>query len=122
LPADFDLLIELIGSTNRIVATPNSITEASNVAGYGLSEELRAQVYRRLGTVIEGLDERYEPSNLVIKEPEYMRLGISDCAWLRCLDTSTPLLTVDLDLYTAALHRKLTALNFNHCREQRGTV
>lgn len=86
------------------------------------TRSFEAQVYRQLGTVIEGLDERYEPSNLVIKEPEYMRLGISDCALLRCLDTSTPLLTVDLNLYTAALHRKLTALNFNHCREQRGIV
>lgn len=121
-PDDFDLLRELIGPANRIVATPNSITEASNIAGYGLHEELRAHVYRRLGAIIEALDERYEPSSLVIKEPEYTRLGISDCAWLRCLEISTPLLTVDVELYVAALHRKLTALNFNHYREQRGTV
>lgn len=120
--ADFDLLLGMISTYDKIVVTPNALTEVSNLLGYGVVEPYRTSLYKRLKVIAEQADERYEPSRFVVAEPEYPRIGIADCAWLRCLDLKVELLTDDVHLYLAAMGRGLVAYNFNHFREQRGTV
>lgn len=120
--ADFKLLRETIARAKSLVVTPNALTEASNVVTYGLSDPLRSQIATSLASIVARADERFESSRLVVLDADYGRLGIADCAWLRCLDRETPLLTDDVQLYLAALSRGFEAYNFNHLRERRGTV
>jgi hypothetical protein len=114
---DFDLLVAVLAGAGPLVTTPHTLTEVSNLAGFGVFEPLRTKISETLGSFIADLDERNCPSREVVAVPEFNRLGLSDCAWLRILGADTELLTSDLDLYLAALGRGLSATNFSHLRE-----
>ena len=48
----------------------------------------------------------------------FVRLGLTDAALLEIVTAGSPLVTVDLDLYLAALERNPDAvLNFTHLRQ-----
>lgn len=117
---DFDILIGMVASTDKIVTTPNVLTEVSNLASFGIVEPARTEITRSLKHLVEKFDERYVPSGevTVAFAPEFARLGLTDAVWLSCLGKTTTLVTADLDLYLASLSRGLTALNFNHLRDR----
>ena len=49
------------------------------------------------------------------KNSEFMRLGLTDAALLEVVSRSNPLITVDLDLYLAAVSiESEAAFNFRH--------
>ena len=115
--ADFELLSNLVVRPDRIVATPTTLAEVSNLIGFGVAEPYRSNFARALKNIIDLLDERYQPSRNIVHEPEFIRLGLSDCAWLGCLDADTELITADLPLYLIAVSRGLNARNFTHLRD-----
>ena len=119
---DFDFLLEILRNTDEIVATPNAWTEVSNLAGFGLVDPIRSEVFAALANLINKLHERYRTSSSASEEPEFARLGLTDCAWLESSGSNTILLTDDLQLYLAACHRGMNAFNFTHLREQRGLL
>lgn len=121
-PADYDLLVDTLGQFQRILASPNCLTEVSNLVPYGLGMPLRGDAVGTLGKIIGSCDERYLQSSKAAAFPEFERLGLADCVWLGLLDDDTCLLTVDLDLYLSALKRGHIAYNFNHLREEKGIV
>jgi hypothetical protein len=112
---DFDLLGRLIDSAPKIVVTPHTLAETSNLIGY-IGEPARMQIYLQLRLLLGGLDERYVESSRAAQREEFPRLGLADAVQLDLATESHMLLTVDLDLYLAALHRGLKAENFNHHR------
>jgi hypothetical protein len=120
--ADFRLLKRLIEKASGIQLTPNALTEVSNIAGFGLSSSDKSAVTAKLAQLIPNWDEDYVPSKNVVQQKEFAWLGLSDTAWLCVLDEGMHLLTVDHDLHVAALRRGLGATNFNHLREQNGTI
>jgi hypothetical protein len=115
--ADFRILEEDLQSADSLMATPNILTELSNLAAYGVSEPLRTKILEAMRIVISGMQESYQMSSRVVDLPEFNRLGLSDCAWFGALDLETELLTDDLALYLAALRRGFRARNFTHLRE-----
>ncbi len=117
---DFNLLVEALERADAIMTTPNTLTEVSNLAGFGVIDPLRSQIYGVLRNFTELLSEHYRPSRLAAAEPEYDRLGIADAAWLGVLDEETVLLTDDMQLYLATARRGLNVINFDHLREGRG--
>jgi hypothetical protein len=118
---DYRLLIDAIGRKS-IAATPNVLTEVSNLAVYGLKEPLRSNVLGILGLLIENMPEQYRPSREVARQPEFRRLGLADAAWLCVLAPRDRFVTADLQLYLAALERGIDALNFNHLRSAAGIL
>jgi hypothetical protein len=121
--SEFDLLIEVISGAEQLVATPNSLTEVSNLLSYGVSEPLLSQLREGLrALLVSGILEKFQPSHIACCEPEFRWLGIADSAWLGCLDAETVFFTDDLDLYVAACSRGGTVYNFTHLREQRGLL
>ncbi len=117
---DFDLLQEQLSVATEIVVTPNTLTETSNLIDH-IADPARAKIYETLRTLVQspGAAERYISSAAAVEYPELPRLGLTDCVLLDACSTGTPLLTVDLRLYLAAIGRGDKALNFNHLRDAR---
>ena len=114
--SDFDLLKSLLGSAANIIVTPNTLTETSNLAGQ-IREPARREIYLRLRQILAILEERYVQSSRAARDKEFIRLGLADAVQLDLAGASHTLLTVDLDLYRAAVGRGFKAENFNHYRE-----
>lgn len=119
---DFDLLKDVLDASDGVVATPNVLTEASNLVVYGVSEPLRSEFRQTLRELAGALLEHYQPSRIASEEPEFINLGLADCAWFGCLDSETVFITDDLDLFNAATSRGVVAYNFTLMRQERGLL
>lgn len=117
---DFDLLKEQLSVATRIVITPNTLTETSNLIDH-ISDPARTRIYETLRSLVKspGAKETYVASVRAVENPELSRLGLADCVLLDACSAGTPLMTVDLRLFLAAIGRGFKALNFNHLRDAR---
>jgi hypothetical protein len=113
---DLDVLRSCLQGVERLVATPNVWTEVSNLWDFGIEGDLRREIQQFLTDLIRTSLEIAVPSRDVIDDPDFERLGLTDCAWLSVLDQRITLLTGDVALCDAALSRGLKAINFTHLR------
>jgi len=113
---DYDRLVRAISRVVNVRVTPNTLTEASNLLAQH-REPQRSQLLVRLRAVIERSTESVVASVDAARHDEFPRLGLTDAALLEVVSADTPLLTVDLNLYLAALAGgDEAAINFNHWR------
>jgi hypothetical protein len=117
---DFDLLVEQVTIANRIILTPNTLTETSNWIDH-IAEPARGHIYNCLAALlaVPEVNERYVPSLTVCERMELPRLGLADCTLLEVARTGVPIITTDLHLYLAAEASGARAINFNHLRDAR---
>jgi hypothetical protein len=115
--ADFILLTRILSRATKVIVTPNTLRETSNLAGY-IAEPARTHIYELLRALAEAAEteEQYIESKVATARTEFVRLGLTDSALLQLATTSHTLLTVDLDLYLAALKQGLNAENFTYHR------
>jgi hypothetical protein len=119
----FDLLLSVIGGAERIVATPNSLTEVSNLLSQGVSEPLRSALWQGFAVFIKSsIFELYFPTARAAHDQTFAQLGLADCVWLGCIETDTILLTDDLALYNEARSRGIAAYNFTYLRIEAGQL
>lgn len=111
---DYQTLRNLLDRVDQVFVTPNTLTETSNLlAQHGEPE--RSRFMDRLRTVIQESREIHVVSEVASQNNEFKRLGLTDAALLEVATAETPLLTVDLDLYLAALTKDQgMAVNFTH--------
>ena len=109
---DYERLLGLIGQVDRVFVTPNTLTEASNLlAQHGDPE--RSQFFSVLRNLIEKSEEVVVASAIASRNSLFGRLGLTDAALLEVVSAETPLVTVDLELYLAALAKgQKVAFNF----------
>jgi hypothetical protein len=112
---DFELLKGFVDSATRIVVTPHTLAETSNLIGY-IGQPAREHIYLQLRLLLGVADERYIESSSAAQRTEFPRLGLADAVQLDLATESHTLLTVDLDLYLAACRRGMKAENFNYHR------
>ncbi|EGK73586.1 hypothetical protein METUNv1_00217 [Methyloversatilis universalis FAM5] len=119
-PEDFDLLKEQLSVASEILVTPNTLTETSNLIDH-IGEPARSKIFSKLRELVSlsSTRETYLPSHSALSRLELPRLGLTDCALLDACASGTPLITVDLHLYLAAVSAGNKALNFNHLRDAR---
>jgi hypothetical protein len=115
--ADFTLLTQLLAAASKLVVTPNTLTETSNLAGY-IAEPARTRIYQTFRALVgsDGIEEWYAESKVAVTRNEFYRLGLTDSCLLDIATTPHMLLTADLPLYLAALNLGLDVENFNHIR------
>jgi hypothetical protein len=113
---DLEVLRSCLRGVERLVATPNVWTEVSNIWDFGIEGEFRREIQQFLTDLIRNSLEIAVPSKDVIDDPDFERLGLTDCIWLSVLDRGTTLVTGDVALCDAALSRGLKAVNFTHLR------
>ncbi len=113
---DFDILYELLEDVDQLLVTPNTLTETSNLVGQH-GEPERSLLMRRLQYLIHGSQEIVVASVDASSNSQFEKLGLTDAALLEAVTADTPLLTVDLRLYLAALESgEERVVNFNHFR------
>ena len=113
---DHDLLVGVVGRAGKVFVTPNTLTESCNLlAQHGEPE--RSQLLSKLRNLIEQSSETVISSKDASSHGAFLRLGLTDVVLLEAVSPTTPLVTVDLELYAAALASgEEAAINFNHSR------
>lgn len=112
---DYDLLSRTIRVLKRVLVTPNTLTEASNL----LESRDDRRFLDRLRFVVEhsDSDEVVVASIEAVRNRAFPRLGLTDAVLLEAVSEERPLITTDLDLYVAALSKGgEAAFNFSHFR------
>ena len=111
---DYNCLVELVTAPGHVFVTPNTLTEASNLIGHHREPE-RSQCLEMLAHFIEHSREVVVQSATAARNRYFIRLGLTDAALLEVASPERPLLTVDLQLYIAALDSEPeSAFNFRH--------
>ena len=113
---DYGILIDLIAQVDRVLVTPNTLTETSNLLGLHREPE-RSGFFERLRFIIEEAQEIVVASTDAALNSDFIRLGLTDAALLEVATEETPVVTVDLGLYLAAASSDpASAINFTHLR------
>ena len=116
-PEDYERVAEMVSRAGRVLVTPNTLTEASNLlAQHG--EPDRSRFLATLKSLIELSREVVVASSDAAANPDFPRLGLTDAVLLEVASASTPLVTVDLDLYLAAVRKDpRSSVNFRHLQD-----
>ena len=110
-PEDYDRLLRMINALKRVLVTPNTLTEASNL----LKSRNDRRFLDRLRLVIEESEEIVVVSAAAARNTAFPRLGLTDAALLEAVSEERPLITADLDLFhTASSKGRNAAFNFTH--------
>ena len=119
--ADFDLLLMLITEATQVIVTPNTLTETSNLLKHIKDPDrtLLREAFRKFVGVAE---EEFVPSRDATSTLHFMLLGLADASLIQCTSQGRLLLTADSNLHQSALQSGVEAVNFNHLREDFGTV
>jgi hypothetical protein len=112
---DFDLLATLIGWFGKLIATPHVLSQVSDLTDLPGKERLK--IRRLFRSVVEQIEESYDPSQALVADPIFERLGLTDAAIATICSRGILVLTADVDLQLAVQQRGADALNFNHVRQ-----
>ncbi|MDE0048447.1 MAG: hypothetical protein OXO52_01575 [Rhodospirillales bacterium] len=111
---DYDILVKILSQVDKILVTPNTLTEASNLLTQH-GEPQRSRFLEVLRTLIEDNEEVVIASQTASQNSEFTRLGLTDSGLLEVISDSNPVVTVDLSLYLAAIRKESgSAYNFRH--------
>lgn len=115
---DYDLLEDVINknSFNRLVTTPHIMTEVSNLLGKERND-IREIGREAMSEFLSKCDEHTDSSAILVADPQFNRLGITDVAIAIASRLPAFVLTADLALYLHISSSGLQAENFNHIRQ-----
>lgn len=113
-PDDYDRVVR-IADRGTIYVTPHTLTEASNL----VKDEKDTRFQERLRDLFELAGEEVAvPSQGVVGDSAFPRLGLTDVVLLDAISPRRPLLTTDAALYATASQRDPEAAhNFRHGQE-----
>lgn len=112
---DFELLVRLVRFFDKVVTTPNILTEVNSLSNQ-LSEDFKPTYYSRFSEQITLLNECYVPSQNVASMNTFARFGLTDCGIEELTRNNYLVLTDDLRLSVHLQTTGIDALNFNHLR------
>lgn len=98
---DYYMLLDLLRDVDRVVVTPNTLTETSNLLGFA-GRANTVQLAEGLRRFIDSCAEVYVPSDEAMRRSEFVYLGLTDVGLLEIVSRDRPLLTVDGRLHSAA--------------------
>lgn len=109
---DYEILLVILEEVETVLVTPNTLTEASNLLRQH-GEPERSRLMHGLAYLIEESEEIVIASRTASGNPHFTGLGLADAVMLESVSAQTPLITVDLALYLAALAQdENAAFNF----------
>ena len=114
---DYDTLLNFLDGVDRVLVTPHTLAETSNLLAQHKEPEL-SRLFDQLRRLIHESKEVVVSGAAASNNRAFTRLGITDAALLEAITEKTPLLTVDFDLFYEAQQREPnSAVNFNYLRE-----
>jgi rRNA-processing protein FCF1 len=117
---DFNLLGQIMAQFRTLITTPHVLTELSNLGDLQGEERLGFRSW--FVHTIEQATEYRDESRLVVKDPSFDRLGLTDAAISALSRHSYLFLTDDLDLYVTLLKRGVDVVNFSYLQHLRFTL
>lgn len=111
---DFDTLSQLVEWFGSIVTTPHVLSQVSDLTDLRGRELTDGRRIFKLA--VEKMNEHYEQSLALVRDPLLARLGLADVAIANVCAKGVVVLTSDLQLYLALEGRGIDAINFNHIR------
>jgi rRNA-processing protein FCF1 len=112
---DFDLLLNLLTQFERVVTTPNILSEVNGLSNQ-MGEPIRARFFSDFARKIPLLDEQYVASSQAAQVEAFPKVGLTDSAIIHLVRGNYLVLTDDLTLYGFLEKAGIDALNFNHLR------
>ena len=112
---DFDLLASLIVWFGKLIATPHVLGQVSDLTDLP-GKELR-EIRHLFRSVVEEMEESYNPSRTLVADPIFERLGLTDAAIATLCCRGILVLTAEVNLQLAVERRGADALNFNQVRQ-----
>jgi len=113
---DYLALVAILKNFRRIVTTPNVLTEVNNLAG-ALAGKHKDAFMLKFSRYIESSEERYFQSNLAMKEPGFLRYGITDVGAIWACRSKYLLISDDFKMVAPARAAGVDVLNFNYIRQ-----
>jgi hypothetical protein len=111
---DFDTLLGLIDWFGNLIITPHVLSQVSDLTD--LPGKELGTIRRLFVSLVERMEESYDPSTTLVTDALFSRLGLTDAAIAKVCSRGPLVLTADLNLQLALQHRGADALNFNHVR------
>lgn len=99
--ADYEALQDLVNLADRVLVTPNTLTEASNLLGQH-GEPERSLLMEGLRALIDASEEIVISSTQASANSAFPSLGLTDAVLLEAVSEERPLVTVDALLYSLA--------------------
>ena len=112
---DHAILIRLLGLFDKIVTTPNILTEVSNLSGQ-LGEPKKSEYFKKFSSGISLLEEEYVASKDVADMQEFVRFGLTDTGIVHLTRGKYLVLTDDFRLSQYLQSAEVDVINFNHIR------
>ncbi|OCR00588.1 hypothetical protein BCD67_11445 [Oscillatoriales cyanobacterium USR001] len=114
-PEDYDLLLGILSYFDKIVTTPNILTEVNSLANQ-LGEPERALCLSAFAKAMELLNESYLESREVVKTNSFTKFGLTDCAIVNIARDKYLVVTDDLKLAHYLQNIEIDTINFNNIR------
>ena len=111
---DYDLLVRLVDWFGKLIATPHVLSQVSDLTD--LTGDELTEIRELFKVLVENIEESYDPSRLLVGDPAFKRLGLTDAAIATVCCRGVLVLTADAKLHVALQERDIDALNFNHIR------
>jgi rRNA-processing protein FCF1 len=115
VPEDFHTLRRLLRYFQKVITTPNVLTEISNLSGQ-LPDRLKRDYFPRLGIEIASFEEHYLPSADIAEAQEFAAFGLTDAGIVSLASRKFLVLTDDWRLAQYLEKKGIDVLNFNHIR------
>lgn len=115
VPEDYDLLLELVNNFQKIITTPNILTEVNSLANQ-LGEPERSQCMNLFRDLIYPISEVYLESSIITNHEVFSRFGLTDCGIILLAKDKYLVLTDDLKLHLYLKAQGIDTINFNNLR------
>ena len=112
---DYDTLLFLLYHFEKLITTPNILTEVSNLSGQ-LGEPTRTSYFQFFAEGITKMDERYINSAQVVEKEPFDKIGLTDMGILEISRKQYLVLTDDFQLSQTLQTKDIDVINFNHVR------
>jgi rRNA-processing protein FCF1 len=112
---DFDTLLGFFRFFDKVITTPNVLTEVSNLAGQ-LPDDLKQAFYFLFAQQLAFFEEHYLTSAALSSTAHFPKLGLSDCGIMELSRNQYLVLTDDFRLAGHLESQGIDVINFNHVR------
>lgn len=112
---DYDRLLEILENFQKIIITPNILTEVNSLANQ-LGEPEKTQCLIKFTLLISQITEEYIESVAVASHNVFFRFGLTDCGIMLLAEDKYLVLTDDLKLYLYLKAIGIDTVNFNNLR------
>jgi hypothetical protein len=112
---DYDLLIEFVRNFNRLIATPNILTEVSDFLGQ-LPSDFHQLFFKHFAKNISNFKEIFTSSTDIASLDYFGKFGLTDSGIIKDAPNNYFVLTDDFKLYNYLCFKNIDAINFNYIR------